>query len=222
MKLKVSILTFLLILCGSVVSLYADNSAALKHLEALEAIDEIDPTNNRASYDPASYDYTFGLIPTEDLDIHFSSHLYLDTTMLYGYPTIGVTWDAGIGIDTVTIAAYIRYTHFFRPLGSETGNLYVGEEMGEVGLSFKVRAYELGRFNVNFGINTGWYQQWLMYYSSANTYSLVNNGMIIRPEASIGWNWIGRWTMELGLFYQTPLYPMYEGYEGWGLFFKIF
>ena len=222
MKVKIFFLTGFLLFYVSIASLYADNSAALKHLDTLKTIEEIDPTNNRASYDPENYDYTFGLIPTEDLDIHFSSHIYVDSTMLYGYPTIGVTWDAGIGIDTVTIAAYLRYTHFFKPLGSETGNLYIAEEMGEVGLSFKVRTYELGRFNVNLGINTGWYQQWLMYVSSNNTYNLVNNGMIIRPEASIGWNWIGRWNMELGVFYQTPLYPSYEGYEGWGVFVKIF
>lgn len=172
------------------------------------------------SYDP-DLEYTFGLIPTNDLSINFASHLYLETSMLYGYPTLGGTLDFGINVDTVTIAAYLRYHHFFRPLGSKSGNLYIGEELGEVGLSFKVRIYELGRFNVNIGINTGWYQQWLMYHSSANTYNLVNNGMIIRPEASIGWNWIGWWTMELGLFYQTPLYPTYEGYQGWGLYLKL-
>ena len=190
------------------------NQADGEHVVAGEAIDT---TADEDEEQP----YTFGLIPTEDLDIHLTSHLYVDTTMLYGYPTVGATWDIGLGIDTVTIAVYLRYSHFFKPLGSDTGNLYIGEEMGELGLSFKVRAYELGRFNVNFGINTGWYQQWLMYRTSANTYNLVNNGLIIRPEASIGWNWIGRWNMEIGLFYQTPLYPSYEGYEGWGVYFKI-
>lgn len=178
-------------------------------------------TNNRMSYDPENYDYTFGLIPPRDLDIHFTTHIYVETAMIHGFPALGGTWDIGIGVDTVTISLYARFLHFFRPMGSDTGNLYIGEEMSEVGLSFKVRAYELGRFNVNLGINTGWYQQWLMHYASNNTYNMVNNGVMLRPEASIGWNWLGRWNMELGFFYQTPLYPAYEGYQAWGVFVKI-
>lgn len=202
---KVVLFIITVLLCSS--AIFAANSSVL--------------TNDGRSFDPTQYDYTFGLIPTEKLDIHFASHLYVETVMLYGYPTVGGTWDMGIGIDTVTIAGYIRYLHFFKPLGSDTGNLYKGEEMGEIGISMKIRIYELGRFNVNIGINTGWYQQWLMYLSGGNVYNLVNNGLIIRPEGSIGWNWIGRWNMELGLFYQAPLYPSYSGYEGWGMFLKL-
>ena len=212
-------LAMILLMVFFAVSAYADKIIEAEEPSGIKIEEE--STNNRSSYDPDTYDYTFGLIPTEELDIYFASHLYMDTTMLYGYPTIGATWDIGLGVDTVTIAAYVKYAHFFKPLGSGTGNLYIAEEMTEIGLSFKVRAYELGRFNVSFGINTGWYQQWLMHYSSANTYSLVNNGLMIRPEASIGWNWIGRWNMEIGLFYQTPLYPTYEGYNGWGVFIKL-
>lgn len=186
-----------------------------------EEDNEIVVDNSRRSFDPDQYEYTFGLIPPEKLNINFASHLYTDTTMLYGYPTLGVTWDMGINVDTVTIAAYLRYSHFFKPLGSTTGRLAVAEEFGEAGISFKVRIYELGRFNVNIGINTSWYQQWLMLASNIGTYNLVNNGLMIRPEASIGWNWVGWWTMELGLFYQTPLYPSYKGYQGWGVYIKI-
>lgn len=202
---KIKCLLLFIILSASIVPLYCKDAGA-------EII---------SSYDSGKQDYTFGLIPVKDLDIHFASHLYLETTMLYGFPTLGAVWDFGIGVDTVTIAAYLRYNHFFQPLGSDTGNLYIAEEMSEIGLSFKVRIYELGRFNVNLGINSGWYQQWLMYVSSDNTYNMVHNGFMLRPEASIGWNWIGRWNMEIGFFYQTPLYPTYEGYDGWGIFVKL-
>lgn len=157
----------------------------------------------------------------KDAQIDFASHVYVDTTMLYGYPTIGAAWDIGIQIDTITISAYLRYGHFFRPLGSDTGKLAVAEEFGEAGLSMKVKLYELSRFSVSLGINTGWYQQWLMLGSNAGTYNLVHNGLMIRPEASIGWRFIGWWRMELGVFYQTPLYPPYDEYQGWGCFIKI-
>ena len=85
----------------------------------------------------------------------------------------------------------------------------------------KIKIYELGRFNVNIGINTAWYQQWIMLQSSSGTYNLAHNGLLIRPEASIGWRAVGWWTVELGLFYQTPLYPVYDGYRGWGFFVKL-
>ncbi len=150
-----------------------------------------------------------------------ASHLYGETTMLYGYPTVGGSWDFGINVDTVTIALYTRFLHFFKPLGSATGRLAVAEEMSEIGLSFKVKMYELGRFNASIGINTGWYQQWLMFGSNAGTYNLVNNGMMVRPEVAIGWNVIGWWNIQLGLFYQTPLYPPYDGYSGIGAYVKI-
>ncbi|MGN0907751.1 MAG: hypothetical protein ACI4NM_11440, partial [Bullifex sp.] len=156
-----------------------------------------------------------------DMDVSLSSHAYVETVMLFGYPTVGGTWDMGIRVDTVTISAYLRYAHLFRPLGSDTGRLAVAEELGEAGLSFKVKTYELGRFSVSLGINTGWYQQWLMLSSNPGVYNLVHNGLMIRPEGSLGWRVAGSWTMELGLFYQTPLYPAYDGYSGWGAFLRL-
>ncbi len=157
----------------------------------------------------------------KDIDIRFISHFYIDTAMLFGYPTVGATWDMGIKIDTVSIAAYLRFGHFFKPLGSGTGKFAAAEELGEAGLSMKIRIYELGRFNVNLGINTAWYQQWVMLASNTGTYNLAHNGLLIRPEASIGWRAVGWWNIELGIFYQTPLYPAYDGYMGWGCFVKI-
>lgn len=157
----------------------------------------------------------------EDVDVKLKSHIYLDTVMLFGYPTIGASMDIGLNIDTVTIAGYLRFEHLFRPQGSNTGRLAVAEEMGELGLSFKVRLYELGRFNVSLGINTGWYQQWIMLRSNAGIYNLVHNGLMIRPECSIGWRLAGGWNVELGFFYQSPLYPFYDGYQGWGVQVKL-
>ena len=157
----------------------------------------------------------------EDVKVGFSSHLYGETVMLYGYPTVGGTWDIGVTADSVNIAAYLRYDHIFRPLGSSTGKLCIAEEKCEEGLSFKVRIYERGRFNVNLGINTGWYQQFLMLQSNPGVYNLVHNGIMLRPECSIGWRVVGWWNVELGFFYQTPLYPLYDDYQGWGVFIKV-
>lgn len=155
----------------------------------------------------------------EELD--YVWHLSVDSAMIYGYPTLGGILDFGAEFDTVTISLYLRYEHFFRPLGSQSGKLAVAEEFGEAGMSMKIRIYELGRFNVNVGINTAWYQQWLMLRSNAGTYNLTHNGLLIRPETSIGWRFFGSWRVELGLYYQTPLYPSYDGYQGWGCFVKI-
>ena len=63
----------------------------------------------------------------EKADVSFSSHIYGESVMLFGYPTLGGAWDNGITIDSVTIAAYIRYSHLFRPLGSTTGKLVIAE-----------------------------------------------------------------------------------------------
>lgn len=156
-----------------------------------------------------------------DPEVNFSSHLYGETVMLYGYPTIGGGWDMGLQVDTVNISMFLRYDHIFRPLGSSTGKLFIAEEKFEEGLSFKVKIYELGRFNVNLGINTSWYQQYLMLSSNPGVYNLVHNGVMLRPECSIGWRAIGWWTLELGFFYQTPIYPLYEDYKGWGMFIKV-
>ena len=158
----------------------------------------------------------------DPVKVSASSHLYADTAMIFGFPTVGATIDTGVKIDTVTISVYLRYAHFFRPLGSDTGRLVAAEELGEAGLSMKVRFYQLGRFNLNLGINTGWYQQWIMLASNAGTYNLAHNGLMIRPECSIGWRVAGGWNVELGFFYQTPLYPQYDGYQGWGAFVKLF
>ena len=39
-----------------------------------------------------------------DPEVNFSSHLYGETVMLYGYPTIGGGWDMGLQVDTVNIS----------------------------------------------------------------------------------------------------------------------
>ncbi len=158
---------------------------------------------------------------SSDIHLSFITHAYLETMMLHGYPTVGGAVDIGIGIDTIDITAYMRYHHVFRPLGSNTGALVSGEEFGEVGLSMRVKIYELGRFNIRLGVSTGWYQQWLMYAFNEGTYNLVNNGMIIRPEASIGFRFIRNWSMSIGFFYQSPVYPTYSGYEAWGWYVKL-
>ena len=156
-----------------------------------------------------------------DVKVDFSTHLYGESVMLYGYPTLGGALDIGVQVDTVNIATYLRYNHIYKPLGSSTGRLYIAEEMLEEGLSFKVRIYERGRFNVKIGINTGWYQQFLMLNSNPGIYNLVHNGIMVRPECSIGWRAAGWWTVELGFFYQSPLYPAYEEYGGWGIFLRV-
>ncbi len=155
--------------------------------------------------------------------VGFSSHLYLTSTMLFSFPTIGAIWDIGAKFDTVTIALYFKGEYFPRPLGSSSFNLISSEIASEFGLSFQVKIYELGRFSVNLGIESGWYQQWLMQYNDRvdNQYHLVNNGLMIRPSASLGWRLVGWWEAQLGLFYQTPLYPFYDGYQGWGVYLMI-
>lgn len=157
----------------------------------------------------------------EKEDISYRWHISLDTAMIHGYPTLGAISEYGAHFDTVAISFYLRYEHFFKPLGSATGKLAVAEEYGECGMSMKIRIYEIGRFNVNIGMNTAWYQQWLMLNSNKGVYNLTHNGLLIRPEASIGWRVFGEWNAELGFYYQTPLYPSYDGYQGWGCFLKI-
>ena len=65
----------------------------------------------------------FAIDNNEKLDVKLKSHIYLDSVMLYGYPTLGGTFDLGLNIDTVSISAYLRFEQLFRPMGSNTGKL---------------------------------------------------------------------------------------------------
>ena len=43
-----------------------------------------------------------------DVKVDFSTHLYGESVMLYGYPTLGGALDIGVQVDTVNIATYLR------------------------------------------------------------------------------------------------------------------
>lgn len=157
----------------------------------------------------------------EPIHVGISSHVYANCTVIHGSPTVGGSADLGLDIDRLNFSAFLRYQHFFAPLGSSTGKLAMGEEMTEIGIAVKLKVYELNGISVSAGISAGWYQQWLMMFSNGGTYNMINNGIMLRPETSIGWKIVGPWKMELGVFYQTAVYPEYNGYDGWGIFLKL-
>lgn len=116
---------------------------------------------------------------------------------------------------------YGRFDYFLRPLGSETGRLATIEFNTEAGVSFRYAVASQGWQEVKIGVDFGYFMQWLEWSGKGMEFFLTYNGLMIRPTISIKAN-LFLFRIELGLYYQTAVYPRYEDYDGFGLYIKLF
>lgn len=116
---------------------------------------------------------------------------------------------------------YGRFDYFLRPLGSETGRVATIEFNSEAGVSFRYAVASQWWQEVKIGVDLGYYMQWIERSGTPAVFVLGYNGLMIRPTISIKAN-LFLFRIELGLYYQTAVYPRYEDYDGFGLYIKLF
>ena len=74
---------------------------------------------------------------------------------------------------------------------------------------------------VRLAVDFGYYMQFIERAGETSLFYLSNNGLMIRPTISVRVNLV-LLKLELGLFYQSAVYPRYEDYDGFGIYLKLF
>lgn len=131
--------------------------------------------------------------------------------------TISFGWREGVSL----YGLYTRFDYFLEPLGSSTGRLATIEFNLEPGISLRYVVTSQDWQEVKIGADLGWYMQWIERAGQATVFHLTCNGLMVRPTISVKAN-LMLFRIELGLYYQSAIYPRYEGYDGWGIYLKLF
>lgn len=131
--------------------------------------------------------------------------------------TIAFGYRNGISLYSI----YGRFDYFLRPFGSSTGRIATIEFASEAGVSFRYVLASQDWQEVKLGIDLGYYMQWYEYSGTSSVFYLHNNGLMIRPIISVNAN-LYLFKIELGLYYQSAVYPRYSDYDGFGVYVKLF
>ncbi len=116
---------------------------------------------------------------------------------------------------------YGRFDYFLNPLGTTTGRIATLEFNAEAGLSFRYVVASQDWQEIKLGVDIGYYSQWLERNGTSSVFFLSYNGLMLRPSISVKANLL-LFRIELGLYYQSAIYPRYSDYDGFGLYIKLF
>lgn len=116
---------------------------------------------------------------------------------------------------------YGRFDYFLNPLGTTTGRIATLEFNAEAGLSFRYVVASQDWQEIKLGVDIGYYSQWLERNGTSSVFFLSYNGLMLRPSISVKANLL-LFRIELGLYYQSAVYPRYSDYDGFGLYIKLF
>lgn len=133
----------------------------------------------------------------------------------------GFTLKAGYRWGGTEVSAYGRLDYPLKPLGVSTGAFVIRELKLEAGADFAFTVHQQKRRESRLFIDVGYYMQFLEYARHPGNVYLVNNGLILRPGFSTMID-LGLVRLEVGIYFQQALYPRYEGYDGTGIYLKLF
>ena len=91
----------------------------------------------------------------------------------------------------------------------------------ETGMSLGWKFLKFWAFDVYIACDIGYYMQLVETHYQPGKQTIGFNGIMLRPKLMTELN-IGKWYgISLGVFYQFPLYPFYNRYQGVGIMVSI-
>ena len=116
---------------------------------------------------------------------------------------------------------YARADYPLKPLGESSGSFVIRELKGEVGASFSFVVQASGKRETKIFLDLGYYVQYLEYARDFRKMYMINNGVILRPGLNTKID-LYLFRLEVGIYYQAAIYPRYTGYDGVGVYMKLF
>lgn len=228
------IAVFLLIVLSAVRVFASDSNASQLEtvqrqvsngLNALSIAQNLDLTNNSSGDDAyeqavSSLESDLGISGLQDKGFFVDGLAHV--TLLRDIDFVpGMTLSFGYRNGVSLYSFYTRFDYFLSPLGSKTGRLATLEFNLEPGISFEYVVMMQDWQEVRLAVDFGYYMQFIERAGETSLFYLSNNGLMIRPTISVRVNLV-LLKLELGLFYQSAVYPRYEDYDGFGIYLKLF
>lgn len=155
-------------------------------------------------------------------DYKVTYDLFARATTYYDGSTLAPGGGLSLGLQTgkFKFEGYALCDYFLAPMGSKGGAMSL-EFMVESGVRFAWSIISFWVVDVFIGVDTGYYMQFATVPQDPDNIHLFYNGLMIRPEVYIQFNIAKHYDMQLGLYYQSPIFPYYKSYSGLGVMFAI-
>ena len=153
-------------------------------------------------------------------DSFVSYDLYGRSVLMGDDLNFGGGFSIGVETEDFVFLGYAQGDYFLFPLGS-TGTAAALEFDLEFGLTLGWKFLKFWHFDTYVGCDLGYYTQFVQTHYQPNGYTIGFNGIMLRPKLMTELN-IGRYYgISVGVFYQFPLYPRYERYQGVGIMVSV-
>lgn len=152
---------------------------------------------------------------------HFSYDVYFRSFKNRGSNfSVGGGLNIGLQTSSFKFELYGLGDYFLKPLGGEGGAASL-EYMLEVGGMLAWKFMEVWRTRTYICLDVGYFMQFASIPRAPKDIFMAMNGIMIRPTVKTYFQISKNYDMSLGLFFQTPLYPVYNDYRGVGVIIGI-
>lgn len=148
-------------------------------------------------------------------DVYFRSMKNRDADF-----SVGGGINLGLRTDHFKFEFYGLGDYFLKPLGGE-GGAAVLEFMVEPGVMFAWKFLDVWKTNTFLCLDLGYFMQFAAIPTQPDKTFLANNGIMARVKLMTEFKIAKYYDISLGLFYQLPLYPVYDEYKGLGAMISI-
>ena len=148
-------------------------------------------------------------------DVYFRSMKNRDADF-----SVGGGMNFGLRTDHFKFEFYGLGDYFLKPLGGE-GGAAVLEFMIEPGVMFAWKFLDVWKTQTFLCLDLGYYMQFAATAVQPDNLFLANNGIMARVKLMTEFKIAKYYDISLGLFYQHPLYPVYNEYSGLGAMISI-
>ncbi|NLZ68696.1 MAG: hypothetical protein GX903_06800, partial [Spirochaetales bacterium] len=168
---------------------------------------------------------TYSLVTKPD-NVFYKNGLFLDfflhTSLIRGNDfMVGGSLAFGYRGGNTLGSIYARADYPLKPLGETSGSYVIRELKGEAGVNFSFVVQAAGKRETKIFLDLGYYAQYLEYARDSRKMYMINNGIILRPGLNTKID-LYLFRLELGIYYQAAIYPRYAGYDGVGVYMKLF
>lgn len=134
--------------------------------------------------------------------------------------SVGGGFSLGLTSDVFKFELYALADYFLSPLGG-TGGAATLEFMVESGATFGWEMLKAWKTYTYLSVDIGYFMQFASIAQAPDKIFMGYNGFMLRPRITTEIHFTEYYNIGIGFFYQTPLFPVYKEYSGFGVMFSV-
>ena len=148
--------------------------------------------------------------------------LFARASMVRGSsPVVGGGLDIGIQTNSFKFLVYGLGDYYLNPLGGVGGAASL-EFSVETGITFAWKFMQVWRTRTYIELDVGYFMQFAQIpQNTAAGIFMAHNGVMLRPKVVTDFQIARHYKMSLGIYYQVPILPSYDEYQGLGIMVSI-